>query len=112
MSAQADLFGAESPLERPQDNRVRKPKVRGKSKGVVASPAKAHFLTIDAVMKRYAISHATVWRWVKNNEHFPEPVRLSPGTSRWQESQLVEFENRALSGKVGKRSKTSKKASS
>lgn len=112
MCAQADLFDEKSCPERPSDQNIRKPKASRKSKGAVASPTKAQFLTIETVMKRYAISQATVWRWVKDNPHFPEPVKLSSGTSRWLESQLVEFEKRAQSHQGGKHSKTSKMVSS
>ncbi|SDX41132.1 transcriptional regulator, AlpA family [Litoreibacter albidus] len=110
MRAQADLFGVENSQKRPSETTACKPKVRGAPKSAVASPRKVQFLTIDEVMKRYSVSHATVWRWVKHNEHFPAPVKLSPGTSRWSEDQLIAFENRARSRQSGKRSKTSQKA--
>ncbi|SFR38968.1 helix-turn-helix transcriptional regulator [Litoreibacter janthinus] len=113
MRAQADLFGVEDSQKRPSETTTRKPKVRGAPapKGAVASPRKVQFLTIDEVMKRYAISQATVWRWVARNEHFPKPVKLSPGTSRWLEDQLIEFENRAQFGRDGRCPVASKKVS-
>jgi predicted DNA-binding transcriptional regulator AlpA len=111
MSAQADLFGVESSQKRPSETTARKPKVRGAPKSAVASPRKVQFLTIDEIMKRYGISHATVWRWVKHNKHFPAPVKLSPGTSRWLESELIEFENRAQSRQLGRGPKAKMKVS-
>jgi predicted DNA-binding transcriptional regulator AlpA len=111
MIAQADLFGVESSQKRPSETTARKPKVRGAPKSAVASPRKVQFLTIDEVMKRYGVSHATVWRWVKRNKHFPAPVKLSPGTSRWLESELIEFEDRSQSRQLGRVARVSKKVS-
>jgi predicted DNA-binding transcriptional regulator AlpA len=111
MSAQADLFAVESLQKRPNGIKACKTKLRRTLMSAVASPREAQFLTIDEVMKRYAVSHATIWRWVKSNEDFPEPVKLSLGTSRWLESQLIEFERRAQSRQDSKRSKANKKVS-
>ena len=63
----------------------------------------SRFFTIDEVAQRYGISHASVWRWVKNDDYFPAPIKLSPGTSRWSEEQLAEFEYRAASRQVVKK---------
>ena len=53
------------------------------------------FLTVEEVAQRYGVAKATVWRWVKNDPNFPEPIKLSPGTSRWTEEQLRVFERHA-----------------
>ncbi|MEP5151553.1 DNA-binding protein [Planktotalea sp.] len=44
------------------------------------------------VAVRFDISKATVWRWHDNNPDFPRRIKLSPGTSRWKLSELVQFE--------------------
>jgi predicted DNA-binding transcriptional regulator AlpA len=111
-SALGDLFGEDHSPNQAPVKKARKPKARGKPKSAVESPPAPRFLTIDAVAKRYAISHATVWRWVKNDKHFPKPVKLSPGTSRWSESLLLEFENRAVSRQIRKSSNSICQASS
>ncbi len=49
----------------------------------------SRFLSIDEVAQRYGVSHATVWRWVKNNKHFLAPIKLSPGTSRWSNKVAI-----------------------
>lgn len=54
------------------------------------------YYNIKQLTVRYCVSPATIWRWVKSG-HFPQPVKLGPGTTRWQEADLEEFE-----GKLGK----------
>jgi predicted DNA-binding transcriptional regulator AlpA len=51
------------------------------------------------VATRYRVGIATVWRWVKEQDGFPEPVRLSKGTTRWLEADLVRFEVARRAGK-------------
>ena len=50
------------------------------------------FLRDVAVAERYGVSRQTVWRWVKHLDGFPNPIHLSPGTSRWRLSELLQFE--------------------
>ena len=38
------------------------------------------------------VSRNTVWRWVRDGR-LPEPVRLSPGCSRWPESAIATLIN-------------------
>ena len=46
----------------------------------------------------YAVSRPTIWRWVSEG-HFPKPIKLSPGCSRWRKSDLLAWEAaRALEG--------------
>ena len=50
------------------------------------------YLSVREVCRRYEVSPATIWRWVKTDPAFPDPVRLSPGTTRWPLSALERFE--------------------
>jgi predicted DNA-binding transcriptional regulator AlpA len=50
------------------------------------------YLSDHQVAARFDISKATVWRWHTNNPDFPRRIKLSPGTSRWKLSELVQFE--------------------
>lgn len=50
------------------------------------------FLSDHQVAARFDISKATVWRWHTKYPDFPRRIRLSPGTSRWKLSDLVQFE--------------------
>jgi len=57
------------------------------------------YFTVRQVATRYRVGIATVWRWVKEQDGFPEPVRLSKGTTRWLEADLVRFEVARRAGK-------------
>jgi predicted DNA-binding transcriptional regulator AlpA len=54
----------------------------------------AQYLSDHEVAARFGISKATVWRWHDNNPDFPRRIKLSPGTSRWKLSELVQFETK------------------
>lgn len=41
--------------------------------------------------ERYEVSRATIWRWTKEKK-FPQPVKLSPGCTRWKLSDLQAWE--------------------
>lgn len=90
-----DMFD-EQP-EAPAESKAPKPKARSgkrKHRAGRGDPASTYF-TIDEVAGRYRVAKATVWRWVKNDPDFPEPIKLSAGTSRWTEEQLRLFERAA-----------------
>lgn len=57
------------------------------------------YFTVRQVATRYRVGIATVWRWVKEQDGFPEPVRLSKGTTRWCEADLLRFEIARRAGK-------------
>jgi len=40
---------------------------------------------------RYGVHRTAIWRWLRNG-HFPEPVKLSPGCTRWLMDDVLEFE--------------------
>lgn len=52
------------------------------------------YLSDRQVALRFDVSKATIWRWHNTNPNFPRRIRLSPGTSRWKLSDLVNFEHR------------------
>jgi predicted DNA-binding transcriptional regulator AlpA len=47
------------------------------------------FFSDAQVAKRYGVSRATVWRWVRRGI-LPKPVSISPGCTRWRGDQLDE----------------------
>lgn len=55
-------------------------------------PRASRFLSVVEVAKRYGVNKSTVWRWVSADKNFPEPIKLSKGTSRWGEHQLLDYE--------------------
>jgi prophage regulatory protein len=50
------------------------------------------FLSDTAVAQRYAVSRPTIWRWTKSLTNFPQPAKLSPGTTRWRLIDLQAFD--------------------
>lgn len=54
------------------------------------------YLTAIQVAQRLSIGKATVWRWTKYNEDFPNPIRFSKKATRWRLSDLIAFEAHAL----------------
>lgn len=52
------------------------------------------YLSDRDLAHRFSVSRSTIWRWAASRPGFPDPVRLSPGCSRWRlsEIELWEFE--------------------
>lgn len=51
------------------------------------------FLTDKQIASRYDVSRPTVWRWLKVDPSFPQPVRLSPGCVRWRLEDIERWES-------------------
>jgi predicted DNA-binding transcriptional regulator AlpA len=102
---QRDLFDAY--LQPEATSQSKKPKAN-KAKLTQAPVISSRFLSIDEVAKRYSVGQSTVWRWVKEGDRFPAPVKLSPGTSRWRETDLLKFEAGASTYTSAKPTKTRK----
>ncbi len=44
--------------------------------------------TTDAQLaERYDVNRSTIWRW-SNSGNLPQPVKLSPGCTRWNLSDI------------------------
>lgn len=52
------------------------------------------YLTDNQVAGRYGIKRGSVWRWTKENEDFPKPVRFTKGCVRWSISELESYERK------------------
>ena len=50
------------------------------------------FLSDKQVGQRYGVDRAAIWRWRKVDPDFPEPLKLTPGTTRWRLSDLETWE--------------------
>ena len=50
------------------------------------------YLSDLQVARRYGVHRSTPWRWVKVNPHFPKPIVLSPGCTRWRLGDIVAWE--------------------
>ena len=51
------------------------------------------YLSVAQVAERYGVSTDTVWRWSRNGD-MPKPMKLSPGSTRWRLSDLIDHEAR------------------
>lgn len=59
------------------------------------------FLSDREVARRYSVSRPTVWRWVKEVDSFPQPVKIAKGTTRWRLNDLEEYERACGSLPIG-----------
>tara|TARA_B100000949_G_C14208937_1_gene419404 strand:+ start:807 stop:995 length:189 start_codon:yes stop_codon:yes gene_type:complete len=50
------------------------------------------FLCDTDLANRYGVSRNTIWRWARDYEGFPKPVKLSPGSTRWKLSEIEQWE--------------------
>lgn len=55
------------------------------------------YLSVKEIAKRYAVSRATIWRWVSDG-HLPKPHKLGPATTRWHLADLEAFEPKSHTG--------------
>lgn len=103
VAIQSDLFPCDLPSDAPAPLRKCRPDpaavdvLCGRPGPLAATCCGActeTFLPDRAVAARYAITRATVWRWVASDPDFPRPIRLSRGTTRWRTSDLVAFDAR------------------
>lgn len=50
------------------------------------------FLSDSQVARRYGVHRSTIWRWVKTDPQFPDPIVFSSGCTRWKLSQVEAWE--------------------
>ena len=62
----------------------------GMERNAIAPAPSDRILRKPAVLTRIGVSDTTLWRMVKAGR-FPAPVRLSPGTVGWHESDVSEW---------------------
>lgn len=53
------------------------------------------YLSDRKVAERYSASRATIWRWV-SRRGFPNPVRFSPGCTRWRLADIERWESQNI----------------
>jgi len=47
------------------------------------------YIRLPDVCTLLSVSPNTVWRWVKKNPGFPQPIKLSPGVVVWNKAALL-----------------------
>jgi len=57
------------------------------------------YLTERDLASRFAVHRTTIWRWLKTYS-FPEPVRFSPGCTRWRLADVEAWEAAQARGEV------------
>ncbi|SHJ77640.1 transcriptional regulator, AlpA family [Palleronia salina] len=50
------------------------------------------FASDKQVAERFGVARTTVWRWVNSVPHFPKPIALTPGCTRWRLDELEAWE--------------------
>jgi len=55
------------------------------------------YFTDNQLARRFAVSRATIWRWVSNSE-FPQPIRLGPKCTRWRKDEVEAWEAKQAAG--------------
>ena len=60
----------------------------------------AIYLTDRQVAKRFGVSRASIWRWMKE-EGFPTPLRLTAGCTRWRLEDVEKWESSRVRFKSG-----------
>jgi len=50
------------------------------------------YLSDRHLAARYQVHHLTPRRWLKTDDSFPKPVRLTPGCTRWRLSEIEAWE--------------------
>nr|WP_298377693.1 AlpA family phage regulatory protein [uncultured Halomonas sp.] len=54
------------------------------------------FLTVRQVAHRYGVGVATIWRWSRNRDDFPQPRKLGDNCTRWAMSDLKVWEEKEV----------------
>lgn len=57
-----------------------------------APGASIELLTVEQVALLCTVSRATIWRWVKGANGFPQPLRLASGTTRWRFQDVLNWQ--------------------
>lgn len=50
------------------------------------------YLSDTDLAARYGVSRNTVWRWSREKDDFPKPVKLSAGCTRWKLADVLRWE--------------------
>lgn len=50
------------------------------------------YLSAKQIANRYGASEVTIWRWARELEGFPKPIKLGPNCTRWLLSSIEAWE--------------------
>jgi len=86
----------------------RKPRAARESGPAITIEPDSPLISDQAVAKRYSVSRPTIWRWTNTLLGFPQPIKLSGGTTRWKLADLQAFDRSRPAGLSQPRRKISK----
>ncbi len=70
----------------------RKPRAAGKRALSAALDPESPLISDQTVAMRYGVSRPTIWRWTNTLLGFPQPIKVSGGTTRWKLADLQAFD--------------------
>ncbi|TGD61190.1 AlpA family phage regulatory protein [Tabrizicola sp. WMC-M-20] len=97
-----------SPDEPKKPAPKRAPRVVPGPESPPATEAESPLISDQAVAKRYGVSRPTIWRWTNTLSGFPQPIKLSGGTTRWKLADLQTFDRSRSESPAHPRRKVSK----
>lgn len=50
------------------------------------------YLSDKQIAARFGVSRPAIWKWAKTLSGFPQPVRLTPGCTRWKLADIEQWE--------------------
>ena len=51
-----------------------------------------HYLSDKQLAERYGVTRVCIWRWARAGR-FPQPIKLTPGCTRWRAADVEEWES-------------------
>lgn len=54
------------------------------------------YLSDRQLGERFSVNRITIWRWARTDPDFPQPVKLTPGCSRWRLADIEIWERRRV----------------
>lgn len=54
----------------------------------------SNWLTAKQVSAHYSVGIATIWRWSRDRDDFPKPVKLGDNCTRWRLADLEAWEEK------------------
>jgi predicted DNA-binding transcriptional regulator AlpA len=99
-ASQSDLFSAPAPQEAlaaspvpdRTDGALNELCTPDRTTSVSVPLTNERYLSDVEVAKRFSVSRPTIWRWCKTNPSFPQPRKVTEGTTRWLLSELLAFD--------------------
>jgi prophage regulatory protein len=70
-------------------------------KSEAAPPAQPLSVRAGAAARMLGIGESTLWRWAKEREGFPQPLRIGPKTTVFDSAKLISWRDAQQGGAQG-----------